>query len=895
MDPYGQRDYYQEQTYKEVPPALRAGIGPSNTEQPQGKALGYPQQDTHQHDTSYESSPLSKQAALLDRQSTVGSIVDIYFDRNNPNAALERKKSAKKLGRNNSKRRDAPERKPTLDPFEPAEDILEEEEEEEVEGVKEESSQFGKMASSSNTQTYKKRQSSVMFAKGTKKLDGSGMVGGAARDRDSGGGAFAGMLMDGDESSDSDSDGEHAVKSRIPPASAAKAAKGVQATHSEDRASWTSRAVAVGDRPPDSASQNPPTLKMLGLKSQKDGGAPIGYTGRQQTSPSKKPPLDPRQQSQQNYGGGLHGRMISGSDYGEDAGRHGSYIDFGGSATNRGVELEDPPVSQDSEATSLHAPRSPHQERARSPRTAALTHELGLASPLPQDDTQAPRFPPAGEQFADGQPPSAMVNPHSASIPLQRGNEQQQPRSPMRNPFDEAPMAREPPSPYRMRPDESVQGNGRQPGPQQGRQLIPNPANGGVGAGYDRRPSQGSIAVPAPAAMSRPGERDGPPPSYGMHNARPGPTPQSRYAPRPGPGFSDSPGPNAARGGPNGAPGQRRSMLRRSMAFFSGSNNNNTNGPQNLGPSNGGGPAAGPRRQPSQQRRSIFRKSMAFLTGRPNAQPQPEPEPEEDDPIPRVQGWVTEKPEARKSQYWGAGGMGDEWDVNGNGAKFWRRFSVAQKRDMAGVDKVTSDAIAQKTARRAFWAKWGSLAGGLIIIACVIGVIIWREGVATNPNQAPGALNRGNNGGSYVPPSSTSTATTANTGGTSASDDGTTTTTTSSNTEDATTDDDDTTTKTTKRRKHHSKHRHTSDDDDGTAKRDVSVSNFVTIDDDLLSRRADFSHGLRSPLADLNAGSHPLPRRSKSFGNAGHDVSVRRHHGDHLRRRRILNQSHDSQ
>ncbi|PWN89889.1 hypothetical protein FA10DRAFT_99758 [Acaromyces ingoldii] len=837
-------------------------------------------QDT-QHNNNNASSPTSGEAAALDRQSTVGSIVDKYLDRNHQRS-LQRKTSAQ--NHSTSKKREVPERKPTLDLLASPQHILEEVEEEDDDDV------YHTMAPS-NTQAFKKRQSSIMFAKGTKKVDGSGT---GNRDRDSGGGAFAGMLMDGGDSSDSDSDSDNELASKIPPAAASATARGGQGDE-VNRASWTSRAVAVGDRPPDSASQNPPTLKMLGLKSQKEGGAPLGH-GRQPSPRQLHPqPLEHesrRTQRQPSFHDAPDGRVVSGSDYGEDAGRHGSYIDFGGPAAvspfrdggddahppSRGFQLEDPPVN---DARSLQAPRSPMQERARSPRTAALTQELGLASPLPQDD-QGARSPTRDEYFATPLPP-AMANPHSASIPLQRGGEQP-PRSPMHGPVGGGGPGRGPPSPHGMRPEGS-QSYERGPGPQAGRQLVPNPGDGPA-----RRPSQAPIPVPAPAVVPRASEGDGPPP-YAMNNARPGPQggpPQSRYAPRQGPGFSDSPGPNAARGG-GGPPGRRPSMLRRSMAFFSGN--------QGAGPSAGGG-AGGPQRRPSQQRRSIFRKSMAFLTGRP--MPQPEPEPEEEDPMPRVQGWVTEKPQARKSHYWGAGGMGDEWDVNGNGAKFWRRFSAAQKRDANGIDKAASDAVIQKAQRRAKCFKWGSLMGGLLIIAAVVGVIIWREAIVNNSNKLPGAVDRGNNGGSYVPPSGKGNAATGATGGTSPQQSSTDTSTTTDSasagtaadgtTSNAATDDTTDDTTTTTKKKHHHKHRKTSK---GTTRRDELVSTALDTNEDLLSRREDFSQGLRSSTDALTAGSHPLPRRSQSFGNAALDIVVRRHHGDQLRRRRVVNQSHD--
>jgi hypothetical protein len=152
------------------------------------------------------------------------------------------------------------------------------------------------------------------------------------------------------------------------------------------------------------------------------------------------------------------------------------------------------------------------------------------------------------------------------------------------------------------------------------------------------------------------------------------------------------------------------------------------------------------------QRRSLFRRSMALLSGRaavphPQAQQQQLQDPTYDDdsnaPAPRVKGFVDEKPKDRSSIYMGGSGMGDEWDFQGYGAKFWKRFSVAQRKLQEG-EFADADRVRAKAQKRRKWTMIISLLGGVTIIAAVVAIVIWRENVKSS--YLPGALDREHNG-----------------------------------------------------------------------------------------------------------------------------------------------------
>jgi hypothetical protein len=527
--------------------------------------------------------------------------------------------------------------------------------------------------------------------------------------------AWAGMMMGNMSSDDSDSDdSDREVKARRVPA----ASSSTKATSTaKARTSWSSRAVAVGSRPPDSASQNPPTLKLLGLKSVKDGGAPIGLSSKQSSH------LDVKQQHQQPRNASppfdfvseesKSDRIISTSDYGDDAGRHGSYIDFGGAANSkiqaspsRGYQLQDGPSKMAS--SSLEPPSSASAKGAVSPRTA-LTQQLGLAtpqqSPLRLDHESTGYFPPMQSQSQASKSPPRNLMPGGHNRP--QGDRSPQAPSPVVTPTSAhpIPLQRGPPSTgFPASPNYAMQ----------------PPSN--LGQMRSNAPAPMPIPLPSPVYPPSSGPLMGsnPPPSYQR------PSIDNRSASSNGPGFSDSPqlgGRQMARRQP--------SLLRRSMAFITGND-----------------PTHPHQRQPSAgvvngQKKGLFRRSLAILTNRP-IQPTAIPVNDYcDSPLPRVAGFVDEKPKNRKSEYLGASGMGDEWDYSGYGAKFWKRFSVAQRREMEGANK-DSEAFRRKMARRRQYIIIMSLLGGLAIIGGVAAIIIWRESVPASAT--PGAVDRQKDG-----------------------------------------------------------------------------------------------------------------------------------------------------
>jgi hypothetical protein len=516
--------------------------------------------------------------------------------------------------------------------------------------------------------------------------------------------AWAGMMMGNVSSDESDSELSETEDKPAPSTSTKKFTPTDRA-----RASWSSRAVAVGSRPPDSASQNPPTLKLLGLKSVKDGGAPIGFS----SSRSPSPHLDVKQQQQQQQQsrnanpafdmvaegkkGGNADRIVSTSDYGDDAGRHGSYIEFGDASKKtlasptRGYQLHDGPVHQ--APSSLVPPVSANAREPLSPRTA-LTQELGLNTPQPAPSQSTGYFPPASQSSA----PRNLMQASQIRQQIERS-----PQAPMPimapAPAQSIQLQRGSPPPIDIRPAPSNLTQMRSP----------------IGAA----PSPMPIPLPSPVYPPSAGAPlMGNPPAY--YNERP--SIDTRRGPASGPGFSDSP----QVGGRQMA--RKPSLLRRSMAFMTGSN---------LAPPHQRQPSAG------MGKKGLWRRSMAILTNRPI---QPAAIPVQDDldsPLPRVAGFLDEKPKSRKSEYLGASGMGDEWDYSGYGAKFWKRFSTAQRREMEGANK-DSENFRKKIAKRRKYIMMMSILGGIAIIGGVAAIIIWRESF---PSPAtPGALDKENGG-----------------------------------------------------------------------------------------------------------------------------------------------------
>lgn len=621
--------------------------------------------------------------------------------------------------------------------------------------------------------------------------------------------AWAGMMTGDLSDEDSDSDNSDAerpgpMRSMIPPAPVQyeKPSGGRGGV----RDSWSTRAAAVGSRPPDTASQNPPSLKLLGLKSVKEGGTSLGSNG------DSKPPLSPaltmrqqverrqqeeqrrqqhlgvendrqtarnrtpspafdmvdegQQRRQQDAHGPSHSsnlRVTRAIDDEDHAGRHGSMIAFGGTdgfggadhnnaapngPSSHRYELRDEPMPAAAprqprqQPAGLEPPRNPYGNQPTSPRTA-LTQQLGLGSDRnPSPNVSSPRHGPTRDQDgfpSSGRAPSPMALPRSAERPTERNlvspggsNGPSPPQGPMRMGAPQSPYG--PPS---------GTGSGMQDanGVPLHRGPMPQQRNGPTtGRGHNGPPPAQPIALPSPVHMPANMQR-GPspiPPASGPNQSRGMPPMQNpepgRYAPSPGPGFSDSPGPRSA-------PARRPSLFRRSKAFIMGGANVDADqGGQRQGP----GPM---RAQGQQQRRSLFRRSMALLTGRGPPQggimPNPDADDDSDAPAPRVQGFIDEKPKDRKSHYLGGGGMGDEWDFNGSGSRFWKRFSVAQHKLQDGEFK-DSELVRKKVARRQKVTLWSSLIGGLIIIAAVAAVIIWRENVKSS--DVPGAVAREKNG-----------------------------------------------------------------------------------------------------------------------------------------------------
>lgn len=253
-----------------------------------------------------------------------------------------------------------------------------------------------------------------------------------------------------------------------------------------------------------------------------------------------------------------------------------------------------------------------------------------------------------------------------------------------------------------------------------GRPLVSPPRGGGGGPQMGLQGRSPPRMNPAP----RPSP-NGAPPGF-----------QPRADPIPGPGFSEArPRPQQQR---------RQSIFRRSVAFMTGNG-----GPQ---PQENNAPQPRPSKEGSNNRQSLFRRSMAFFGG-PKPAPPPAAAPAEPDdancPAPRVRGFNEKEAVDRRSQYWGGGGQGSEWDTDGVGSKFWRRFSAAQKHADNPADKMemTSRTLRQKVLAQKKAATWLAGVGGVLIIAAVVAIVIWREGKSGTSDDNPGSINKGNFGG----------------------------------------------------------------------------------------------------------------------------------------------------
>ena len=161
-----------------------------------------------------------------------------------------------------------------------------------------------------------------------------------SHDRDSGAfGLGLGMLGGSDSESDSDSDNERSA-TRNPALDKLKREK-----DSDRPDSWTDRAVAVGHRPPDNASQNPPSLKLMALKSAKQGGDISGSSEDERNS-----------------------RLAVDTNFVDRTSRYGSTIGFGGA-----------PMDNQGPSRSAQADNGSKRLSART----ALTKQLCLVTPNP--------------------------------------------------------------------------------------------------------------------------------------------------------------------------------------------------------------------------------------------------------------------------------------------------------------------------------------------------------------------------------------------------------------------------------------------------------------------------------------------------------------------------------
>ncbi|SPO27468.1 uncharacterized protein UTRI_10585 [Ustilago trichophora] len=576
-------------------------------------------------------------------------------------------------------------------------------------------------------------------------------------DRDSGAfGLGLGMLGGSDSESDTDSDDD-----RLPPKNPAldqlKRAK-----ESDRPDSWTDRANAVGHRPPDNASQNPPSLKLMALKSAKERGELSRSCQDERIS-----------------------TLAVDNNFVDRTSRHGSTIGFAGHS----MHIQGPPESA----------QAANGSKRLSARTA-LAKQLGLASPNPDavgassNRGTSPNQRTAPHDYFDSRAPNAtqaQSPPRSAGPPSIDVNRAQQHTYAQRNDHGmPSPMgsASTPNSATPLRsPGYGPNGTPSSSHPHGQGQMPPNVLQRGPPSPYGQRGPPGG-GPGGPGGFGRenqqlnnntspihqgPGQNGAHPSSLQAGGARPPPNnmqrgpgpqgqnvpPQTRGPPGPngnfGPSFSDAPGPS-----------KRQSIFRRSMAMFGG-------GPQAGPPGNGPRPNGPPQGQPPQKRQSLFRRSMALLTGgntnNGGALPaqggqqmrMPAPHVPRAPEAPRVQGLQNdwEKPDhPRKSQFLGAGGEGAEWDTNGEGAKFWRRFSMAQKN--AGSQKLEEGSKAWMASMANGRRKL--IVMGIIalvsLVGIIVGVIVWREIVSPSGSASdePSSIYKANLGAKDNPATSSS-------------------------------------------------------------------------------------------------------------------------------------------
>lgn len=595
-----------------------------------------------------------------------------------------------------------------------------------------------------------------MFAKGTKGYAPSGSVTAATSSlpRSSTGSAYDGFgaLMNtySDDSDDSD-------RQELSPAQPAPAS---QASYKQSppqvRESWGARAMAVGERPPDSMSQNPPTLKLLGLKSQHEVGQAFGpgsanSLSRQAVNAGPgSPNLRPNDITRPNSLLRNLSQEQSFSEYGDGASRIGSTIDFTGHGSDGfgGEHFSKDPATKNQGQPPLNLANGRRLERTE-PLSGpvaherlsrkALTTELGLDADIPTDlrAGNAPSNPGQnGDYFARGRGADAQKQ---TSPSCEQSAGQRFSKSPQNvivhgfPSFNSSGSLMSPGSVSSMDKKDPFE-NLSQPASALvvGPCGIDSPAQGASQGGmsapqhyqHQQRATDGSPVRPYSPGLRHPGQE---------------PLPQALRAVAGVIGQSGVTIPSRAP-----APQKRQSIFRRSMAFMTGTDSYaiiQQSQPYQQQRGNPGGQGA-PRRQ------SIFRRSMAFLSGRPMPMPEPAEVPE-NHPAPRVRGFELEKElKPRNSQYLGGGGKGDEWDVDGAGAKFWARFDQAQKHANSN-DKMemTSRTFRQKVQAQRKLATVMAGLGGIVIIGGVVGIIVWRESSSDSSNGDPTAINKGEHGG----------------------------------------------------------------------------------------------------------------------------------------------------
>lgn len=605
------------------------------------------------------------------------------------------------------------------------------------------------------------RGGGVGFATGTKEDDGAV---GSGIPRGSTGSAYDGFAnLTKDFWDDSDSDDDEKAQRR-----------NGSSSQNNVRDSWGSRAMAVGDRPPDSASQNPPSLKLLGLKSARERGAPIGQSPRraspspafemmaaepQRTSKSisaaRFPPAQRRPEVEHSM-----------SEYDDDSSRVGSAIDFPGAAHLSShsdfLGMVGSPVAPrpSTLSTQVYPPPSPTPATHASnqiPLAArkALTAQLGLDTPLPPAPQSEQR---QSGYFSSPQKGQAEV-PRSDSEGSSRFQHVDFPLPPPNavvrsSPVKDADTSGDPfggGSPSSMR-----SGNGRN--------LVPTPRGPPSIASSSGTPPRNRPFVHGPSGGSPPKfnlvqdrQNTIPPPQAVIvgddYFTRASPMPSQAQQTAPVRGFSDSRGEQPA----------RQSMLRRSVAFVSG-----TNGDKVSQSGHGRTPSSSSQMQ---RKPSLLRRSVAFLTGKPIEQPAEAPVQQEakepqgfdedaegddaddcDAPPPRVRGFVPDEKHqydhSRRSLFLGGGAVGDEWDANGAGANFWKRFNAAQQHSQPGQeDFKTSQTYQKKVYTSRKWAKIGAGVAGILIVAMVIAIVVWRESVSDD-DSTPSAAYQGDHGAS---------------------------------------------------------------------------------------------------------------------------------------------------